>query len=199
MTYLDHSEKMLNMRIFLLSLFLIISFQHWTKAEDIREFEIEGISLGDSLLKYMSKKAIIDDLEYIYPDDGYWAVTVSTKYAFEIYDNVMVHGKKNDSNYYIYSITGDLFHSDIDKCLKKKEEISANIKNTFSYISTEDITKKHASDSATTTHSTWYDFDDGSILVACYDWSKKSGHPKTTKVTLDTIEFIEWLDNKAYN
>ena len=36
------------MRIFLSILILIFSFQSWTKADDIRDFEIEGISIGDS-------------------------------------------------------------------------------------------------------------------------------------------------------
>ena len=35
-------------------------------------------------------------------------------------------------------------------------------------------------------------------MIACYDWSKQSGHPKTTKVTIDSSDFIYWLDNEAY-
>ena len=46
------------MRVFIASLILIFSLQSWTKADDISEFEIEGISIGDSLLSHMSKKEI---------------------------------------------------------------------------------------------------------------------------------------------
>ena len=42
------------MKILLIFLILIFSFQSLTKADDIREFEIEGMSVGDSLLNYMS-------------------------------------------------------------------------------------------------------------------------------------------------
>ena len=35
-----------------LVLVLIFSLQSWTKADDISEFEIEGMSIGDSLLDY---------------------------------------------------------------------------------------------------------------------------------------------------
>ena len=42
------------MRVFIAVLVLIFSFQSWTKADDIRDFEIEGMSIGDSLLKYVS-------------------------------------------------------------------------------------------------------------------------------------------------
>ena len=34
---------------------IFISFQSWTKADDIRDFEIEGISIGDSALDYFIK------------------------------------------------------------------------------------------------------------------------------------------------
>ena len=42
------------MRVFIAVLVLIFSLQSWTKADDISDFEIEGMSIGDSLLKYVS-------------------------------------------------------------------------------------------------------------------------------------------------
>ena len=58
MTHIGHSEKVLVMRVFIAVLVLIFSFQSWTKADDIRDFEIEGMSIGDSLLDYHSKEII---------------------------------------------------------------------------------------------------------------------------------------------
>ena len=46
------------MRIFLAVLVLIFSLQSWAKADDIKEFEIEGMSVGDSLLDYFSEEEI---------------------------------------------------------------------------------------------------------------------------------------------
>ena len=46
------------MKRILLILILSLTFQSFTKAEDIRDFEIEGMSVGDSLLDYFSKKEI---------------------------------------------------------------------------------------------------------------------------------------------
>ena len=40
------------MKRLLLILILTLSFQSWTKADDIRDFEIEGMSIGDSLLDF---------------------------------------------------------------------------------------------------------------------------------------------------
>ena len=42
------------MKIFLCILFLILNFQFLAKADDIRDLEIEGISIGDSLLDFQS-------------------------------------------------------------------------------------------------------------------------------------------------
>ena len=47
------------MRIFIAVLVLIFSLQSWTKADDISDFEIEGMSVDDSLLYYFSKEKIL--------------------------------------------------------------------------------------------------------------------------------------------
>ena len=46
------------MKIFLSVLILIFGLQSWTKADDIKDFEIEGMSVGESLLNYFNKKDI---------------------------------------------------------------------------------------------------------------------------------------------
>ena len=46
------------MKFFLLALILIFNFQSLTKADDVRDFEIEGMSVGDSLHDHFSKKKI---------------------------------------------------------------------------------------------------------------------------------------------
>ena len=46
------------MRVFIAVIVLIFSLQSLSKADDIREFEIEGMSIGDSLLDYFSEEEI---------------------------------------------------------------------------------------------------------------------------------------------
>ena len=62
MTHIDHSEKVLIMKVFLSVIILIIILQSWTKADDIRDFEIEGITLYDSALKYYNIKTLKEDV-----------------------------------------------------------------------------------------------------------------------------------------
>ena len=58
------------MRKFIIFLILIISFLSWAKADDIRDFQIEGISIGDSLLDYFSLTEVINK-QNSYSDKGY--------------------------------------------------------------------------------------------------------------------------------
>ena len=56
------------MKRLLIILILTFSFQSLTNADDIRDFKIEGISIGDSLLDYYSKKELNNSFEtYKYP------------------------------------------------------------------------------------------------------------------------------------
>ena len=43
-------------KILFITWLIIFNFQSLTKANDIKEFEIEGMSVGSSLLDYFSKK-----------------------------------------------------------------------------------------------------------------------------------------------
>ena len=58
MTHIRRSEKVFVMRVFIAVLALIFSFQSLTKADDIRDFEIEGLSIGDTLLQFATKEEI---------------------------------------------------------------------------------------------------------------------------------------------
>ena len=53
------------MRIFLTILLLLFHFQPDTKADDIHEFEIEGMSVGESLLDFFSKNEIEENYNKI--------------------------------------------------------------------------------------------------------------------------------------
>ena len=52
------------MKKLLLILIVTLSFQNLTKADDITDFQIEGMSIGDSLLLYMSEDNILSLKRY---------------------------------------------------------------------------------------------------------------------------------------
>ena len=81
MTHIRHSEKVFNMKRLLLILILTLSFQSLSKADDISDFQIEGMSIGDSLLDFYSKDKIIDNFNNnSYPNsDKYWGISIIEK------------------------------------------------------------------------------------------------------------------------
>ena len=59
----------------ILILILTFSFQTLARADDLRDLEIAGISVGDSLLDHFSKEKILEELNssftYIYKDNKF--------------------------------------------------------------------------------------------------------------------------------
>ena len=126
-------------KIFSIILITIFNLQSWSNADEIRDFEIEGMSIGDSLLEYMEKKEIIeeindDTISYYYENDYVAISTWDIKKNFKIYDDVGVILKMNDNKYEIYGLEGTLYmkeKSDIKECYEKQNNITSDIKNAF--------------------------------------------------------------------
>ena len=56
------------MRIIIIIIIFFINIQLLSKADDIRDFEIEGISIGDSLLDHFTEKEIKENISYNYEE-----------------------------------------------------------------------------------------------------------------------------------
>ena len=69
------------MKKFLAILILIFTLQTPSQADDIRDFQIEGMSIGDSLLDYFSENQILDNKKDWYEDKSY-AYTSFTEIKF---------------------------------------------------------------------------------------------------------------------
>ena len=96
MTHIRRNEKVFIMKRLLIIFIVLFSFQSWTKADDIRDFEIEGISLGDSLFDHFSEKEIKNfGIEY-YPDKEFRVLSVTSN-RFKNYDAMQFNIKKNVS------------------------------------------------------------------------------------------------------
>jgi len=194
------------MKRLLLILILTFSFQSWTKADDIKDFEIEGISIGDSLLDYFSQEEINNFFIIEYPSSNRfvgWETSPSIK--FKEYKTMAFHVKSDDNKYEIFSIKGMLdYPNNINECLVKKEEIIDTIKNHISYDDTysyeDDFGNKIGKSIA---YITDFDLSDGSaIRVWCSTWDKKN---ETAKYWTDTLNvgagsklWFDFLQNEAY-
>ena len=120
----------------LFSFFLFSS--HYVFADDISDFSIEGISIGDSLLDYMTEGEILEKIERT--KDWYSYLNEPSKYAhidlykdFLIYDSITFMIQNNATNKYvtdkkekykILSIRGyKVYSNDFIICKQERNEI----------------------------------------------------------------------------
>ena len=97
----------------------------------ISEFEIEGVSIGDSFLNHFKKDVIEKNFKskgssVSYIDDSFLYVSIPLK--DKTYQKVGIHHKKNDKNYIVYAVSGIIFYfDDFEKCLEKQNQIANDI------------------------------------------------------------------------
>ena len=194
------------MKRLLLILILTCSFQTLTKADDIRDFEIEGISIGDSALDHFSKKQL-DDKSYTFSANDKYLTSFFYKSEFQNYDGVEVSYLKNDKNYIIKGISGGNTVTSLDDCIKKYNKIKKDLNNYFKDADSMDDDGLHPSD--TTGKSkyfrTSYSINPNSnyfeIETSCMFFEGEAAKKFTSNVgvTIKDIDMNDWLNNEAYN
>ena len=98
-------------------------------ADDIREFEIEDISIGDSALDHFSEAELKNAIDEGYKDKQFLTLGIWKEY--ELYDVVQIQVKPNDSKYKIHSISGVIVSDNLENCYKKKNEIVNDLSKIF--------------------------------------------------------------------
>ena len=196
------------MRVFIAVLVLIFSLQSWTKADDIRDLEIEGISIGDSLLDYYSEEEIKQTYAGIYPNKKFFQTDIKHSSKFETYQSMQFHTKRNDGRYIIQALSGEIVFDNIDDCLLRKKEIVLLLEDLFKNADLNDFGKrKHVLDNSgeSVTYDVYFWFDDDSVIaVSCYDWTEKAVKELNTidnqmQVTLMNKEFGIWIKGPAFD
>ena len=104
--------KLIKNNIFnlILTVLIIFCLQSWTKAEDIRDFQIEGMSIEDSLLDFYKIDKINSAPKAYYPNSKKQYLTEFSD-NLKTYDVVAVHIKENDKQFKITSIKGVIFYN----------------------------------------------------------------------------------------
>ncbi len=194
------------MRLFISVLVLILTLQSFTKADDIRDFQIEGISIGDSALDFFSEDQIQNNSKNYYTNNKFIPVQNDNMPFFETYDAVDFAYKNNDNNYTIVSLVGVLFYDDnVEDCYKKMDEITESLDEIFvNQKKLPKTTYKHQSplnvDGKSIITDVEYVFENGDVVViACYDYSLAQGAQDHLSVAIDTAVFDKWLKNEANN
>ena len=191
-----------------LYLFLIFfTFPTPSQADDIRDFQIEGMSVGDSLLNFLSESEIKQKKKTIYKNKKFSRVELPPS-TLKVYDGSYIDFKTDDRNYEIKHIVGQLYYNNnIYNCYKKKDKIVNELKELFkNNVQIKDI-PEHSHKFDKTGNSkikkTHFIFNSGAVSqISCTDWSKKieqdEGIKDSLKVTVTTHEYVNFLINEAY-
>ena len=184
-------------------LFLILfSFQTSSWADDISDFQIEGMSIGDSLLDYFSEDEIENGKIYFYKNKKMASFGKKVT-SFETFEAFQVHFKDDDKKYIIESIDGMIsYKNNIEDCYKKMDEIVEELSSIFKdAYKNETKTRIHPADKSGKSKFTDAQFilqSGGGVRVVCYDWGAKTKVLDTLNVDMSTKEIIYFLDNEAY-
>ena len=170
------------MKIILSLLIIIFSLQSLTKADDVRDFEIEGISIGDNALDYFSKEEIKDKTS-IPPNLEKTKYTQSCFNDYgNTYDRICVAFKKNTSKMIIEQLQAQIrYNKDVmNICRKKQNEIDKELSLLFKNLERIDWGKRSLPslkdrDNEAHYYPITYEFKDQSrAQLGCYSIMKKS-------------------------
>ena len=193
------------MNRFLLILILTFSFQTLTKADDISDFQIEGMSIGDSLLDFADLEKIKSiKSKQQYPNDKFILYSAEKIIEVKNYDYMTVTTKKNDPKYIITSVSGTLNYKNLNKCLEKKTLIQKDIEKLLTYDSKEEV--EYPSQRDKTGNSIIYGVQFyfkaypsvEAITINCSHFTKESNIIKTLKVTANSEAYAYFLINEAF-
>jgi len=200
------------MRVFIAVLVLIFNLQFIAKADDIRDFQIEGMSIGDSLLNHFSKNEIESSTKTTYSNKKFHDIHI--KVDSDNYDQLSYTVKTNDNNYKIEQISGDKYYyrsvdDNIDKkhleCLKQKDLITQQFEEILS--DTKRFDYKHIyktiDDGNSFSVITDFNFKDSSaIRIYCNKFTKETVNERNffngLSVSVSPIKILNWLNNEAY-
>ena len=190
---------------FLIILVLIINLPNLSIADDIRDFQIEGMSIGDSLLDYFSESEIKNTEKTIYPaSDKFYQIELKAQKESN-YDKLSFILKKNDNLYKIFLIGGGkFFKNDLKGCMDFKKKVIKVVASDFSNLKEKTYEYKYLiDDKKSIAYITDFIFsDESSIRAFCVNWSKitekKRGFEDNFSLDISSIEYLDWLDNEAY-
>ena len=192
----------------LIILILTFSYQTLTKADDIRDFQIEGMSLGDSALDFATKSEIIS-LKNSYPDKGYiynskkfYSITFRNHPNLNIYENIQFILKDNDKKYKIYGIVGVIeYIKNIDQCYEDLDIIETDLDKIFTNTDKNPRSRRVASADETgksTIESVAYFIQNDVVVASCADWFEKINIADALRVNINSENYNLFLRNEAY-
>ncbi|MDC3131827.1 hypothetical protein OA492_02830 [Pelagibacteraceae bacterium] len=185
------------------TLLTILIFSFSVVAEDISDFEIDGMSIGDSLLKHYDKNEILlfEKLYSKFNNRKFYTINVKSK--TNRYDNIMIRLENDDDNFIIYNLVGEINYKqiDINKCKQLKNDVINEISNLFKSIkpNSYDSLYDYMDDGKSIAYVTDFKLEGGFIRLWCRNWSKITENTRffndDFSVNITSNTYIEWMKN----
>ena len=169
-------------------------------ANNIEDFELDGVSIGNSLLDYFSEEEIINNSEYIYENKKSFSKDIAAIYYYKNlkeYDVIQIDFKINDKKFEIVGLSGFVvYDNDLDGCYKKQEQIFKELKLFFKGVDTlkgdiEDHPGYPIGEVKLKRFSFFLNENERSNLeIICFDALKLKDR---LSVSLKSLEFNNWM------
>lgn len=196
------------MRILLYIIFYIFLFKYNSIAKDeLSQFSIEGMSVGDTLTKHFSRNQIENSLNNptFYPKSKKYKVILFESQNKELFDYFNITIKNNDKDLIIYALRGEKEVS-IEECFDMKLDQINGIENILSDVDRSDYKSGYGDlYGNSTAHVTDFYLKDNSVIrIFCADFDDTNDVVKNNlwtdslEVSLSSNEFIKFLENDAY-
>jgi hypothetical protein len=173
----------------LISIFILtLIFQPFSNAVDIRDFQIEGMSIGDSLLDYLK----ISEIKKKKSSNKKLKIArASISNNLNTYDFVQFWWFEDDKDFKIVGIAGELeIVNGLKGCKKKQKEIASEIKNILTEFTINENENNYYDDRSGKSKVYHYalNFKNEDIInIQCYIFSKNY---KKTKNMIDNLKVM---------
>ena len=188
--------------IIVLSLCLITPSQ----ADDITDFQIEGISVGDSVLDHPIFKNYIKGVTP-YKNKKYSPGFI--RLNTEVYEEIEFFYLKKDKKKIIETISGQKYYNNnIGECLKEKKIIENELSNLFRNLKSQNRKKIHSADPSKKSmlYAFEFYFPEGHVIqVSCTDWVKHRdlngkirNYRDNLNVSISLKSFVDFVIEEAW-
>ncbi len=190
------------MKKFLAIFILCLCFTTPSQANDIKDFQIEEMSLGDSVLNFMNEKDFLKfTLLTDFKNNEYSARQTKNKKFLKVYDALQVNYITNDKQYKIYGLSGLLnFKDNHQECMSKQKEVLEELQALFPQAKKIGPRKKNFQQKLT--KGFWeghaYKFPNGDLaIITCYNYEKKNMNDHL-RISIRYKAYNDFLLNRAY-
>jgi len=191
-------------KIFFIIIFSL-TIQTPSLTDDIRDFQIEGMSIGDSALDYFSE-AQLEDNEQGWHNYNYREYSTSLLPGEKIYHWLQITYKNDDDNFTIEALAGVLERRNYNskKCNNELDVVARDISELFentkqkkkqTYELAANASRKYPFNGKSVVTNMSFDFlDKGSIVLECYNMDKATKRNDSFRTDVRSRAFTNYLN-----